>query len=173
MSAPAGWRTWGRWNDRGTECPPDRGCHLLQMWCWTHPRARKQTSFFVVFVLFFFSLCSYWGTNWLQRQRQMLLGRNGENKTTLIANKLHGEFSWLSCFRASGSGGEWEWRGVEGTCWDTRGTACVPPVGYLDFLRLRNRSAAGRPQRDCHNHSLKPPSSTRTGWQAAFRIMKH
>lgn len=39
---------------------------------------------------FFFSFS---GSNWLQQQPQMLVGRNGANKTNLIANKLPGEFS--------------------------------------------------------------------------------
>lgn len=49
-------------------------------------------------------------------------------------------------------------------------SACVPPVsrlypacGVIGFPTLGNQSAAGRPQRDCRNHSLKPPFSTRTG----------
>lgn len=92
-----------------------------------------------------FSLCFYWGTNWLQQQLQMLVGRNGENKTNLIANKLHGEFSWLCLLQ-----GLWGWRGGE------EAPAEIHPeqsVSHLWCNWISDPSAAGRPQRDCHNHS--------------------
>lgn len=54
----------------------------------SHTHTPTQPDFYFALFFFFFS-----GSNWLQQQPQMLVGRNGANKTNLIANKLPGEFS--------------------------------------------------------------------------------
>lgn len=91
-----------RWNDMRARCNflgvPQRilasGWELSQIvnalslsLSFTH--SHPDTTRFLLCTFFFF----YCGSNWLQQQPQMLVGRNGANKTNLIANKLPGEFS--------------------------------------------------------------------------------
>lgn len=92
-----------RWNDMRARCNflgvPQRilasGWELSQIvnalsLSPSHTHTPTQPDFYFALFFFFFFYC---GSNWLQQQPQMLVGRNGANKTNLIANKLPGEFS--------------------------------------------------------------------------------
>lgn len=63
----------------------------------------------------------------------MLLRRNGANKTNLIANKLHGEFSYIFSFRASEGGKKTGKERKRHTCGDTPNAAYATPEGLIGF----------------------------------------
>lgn len=107
-----------RWNDVRTRCnflgaPPRESQPLdgnsRKLWMHFYTLMHKYTHTepdlcFVVLRIYLFIYLFYKGSNWLQQQPRMLLGRNGANKTNLIANKLHGEFKLYILLQALSGG---------------------------------------------------------------------